>query len=107
MEALAWYKGASERGAEHLSLLTKDLPVGGCLDFGAEVSPLHGEPLVPKAPLSLPWEVEVLAQHLVWWQTRVGAKGAAPRRAAPWLRLDASPHTGNETLVQPTKCTNI
>lgn len=49
----------------------------------------------------------MLAQHLVWWQSRAGAKGAAPSRAPTRLGLDPSPHTGNETLVQPTKCTNI
>lgn len=47
VEALAWYKDAFEHGAEHLSSLTKDLPVGGWIDLGEEVSPLHQEPLVP------------------------------------------------------------
>lgn len=78
VEALAWYKGAFEHGAEHLPLLTKDLPVGGWIDLGEEVSPLHQELLVPEAPLSLPGEVEVLALHLVWGKSRMGAQGALP-----------------------------
>lgn len=106
MEALAWYKGASERGAEHLSLLSKDLPVGGWLDFGEDVSPLPQEPLVPKA-LIPPMGSGSACSAPCLAAKQGGSQGCSSRRAPTWLRLDPSPPTGNETLVQPTKCTNI
>lgn len=50
--ALARYENAAERGAERLSSLTQDLPAGGWLGFGGEVSRLQRELLVSKAAFS-------------------------------------------------------
>lgn len=94
--ALAWYKDASERGAEHLSLLTQNLPVGGWLGFSEAVSRLHREPWVSKAAFSPPagGGSSCSAARLVANQGgsgRVQLTGRARTRVGPHM----SPRAGN------------